>query len=47
LKEYLLPEISVAKEQFGIDLVLMQDNAPCHKARLVTVYFGFETCHDV
>ena len=35
LKEYLLPEITAAQREFGINMVFMQDNAPCHKTNLV------------
>ena len=35
LKDYLLPEIKAAREEFGVDMVFMQDNAPCHKTNLV------------
>ena len=35
LRNYLLPELETAKEGLGVDLVYMQDNAPCHKSRLV------------
>lgn len=36
LKEHLLPYIRTAKQEFGVDMILMQDNAPCHKAKIVT-----------
>lgn len=35
LQDYLLPEIQAAKEEFGIDMTFMQDNAPCHKTNLI------------
>ena len=35
LKEYLLPEIIAAQREFGINMVFMQDNAPCRKTNLV------------
>ncbi len=35
LQKYVLPELEAAKEEFEVDLVYMQDNAPCHKSRIV------------
>ena len=35
LQEYLLPEIKAAREEYGIDMTFMQDNAPCHKTKLI------------
>jgi transposase len=35
LQKYLIPEIQVARSQFGVQMTFMQDNAPCHKARMV------------
>ena len=35
LREYLLPEIKAAREEYGINMTLMQDNAPCHKTKLI------------
>ena len=40
LKEYVLPEIKTAKDEFGVDLTFMQDNAPCHKAHSVTQFLA-------
>lgn len=39
IREHLLPELRLVKEQHGIDMVFMQDNAPCHKAKAVTQFF--------
>jgi transposase len=39
IQEYLVPEIEAVKEQFGVDMILMQDNAKCHKAKSVTAFF--------
>jgi len=36
LLEELLPEIKHVREEFGTELLFMQDNAPCHKAASVT-----------
>jgi hypothetical protein len=44
LKHYVLPELQVAKESFGVDLCFVQDNAPCHKARHILVFL---TQHNV
>ena len=35
LQDYLLPEIEAAREEFEVDMIFMQDNAPCHKTNLV------------
>ncbi len=35
LDDVLIPEIQAAKAMYGVDLVFMQDNAPCHKTNLV------------
>ena len=35
LQEYLLPEIVAARQDFGLDVVFMQDNAPFHKKNLI------------
>jgi hypothetical protein len=35
LQDYLLPEIEAARNEFGVDMVFMQDNAPCHKTNLI------------
>ena len=40
LKDHLLPEIAAAKVEFGVDLTFMQDNAPCHKTRLVVDFLN-------
>ena len=34
LRDYLVPEIEAVRE-LGVDMVFMQDNAPCHKTNLV------------
>ena len=39
LQTYLLPEIAAAKDEFGIDMTFMQDNAPCHKTNLIKDFF--------
>ena len=36
----LLPEIEYAREFYNADFKLMQDNAPCHKARIVTDFLA-------
>jgi transposase len=35
LQHYLIPEIQVARDEYGVQMTFMQDNAPCHKTRLV------------
>lgn len=35
LRQYLLPQLEIARSDFGLDMTFMQDNAPCHKAKLV------------
>lgn len=35
LREYLLPELAAAKAEFDMDMIFMQDNAPCHKTHKV------------
>ena len=35
LREYLLPLMKGAEDNFGAKMVFMQDNAPCHKAKAV------------
>lgn len=39
LQEHLINEIKTAKELFGVGMLFMQDNAPCHKARVVRDFF--------
>ena len=36
LQDYVIPEIRIADDIFGSPVMFMQDNAPCHKARVVT-----------
>ena len=38
LRDYLLPEIKAARDEFGVDMIFMQDNAPCHKTKKVMDY---------
>ena len=40
LKTYLLPEIHAAKTNFDVDMVFMQDNAPCHKTKLISDFLA-------
>lgn len=42
LKNYFIPELRAAEEQFGGEWVLMQDNAPCHTARMIKKYLSDE-----
>ncbi len=35
LEENFMGEIKVVKDSFGVDMIFMQDNAPCHKAKIV------------
>jgi transposase len=35
LKDYLLPEVKAAKNLYNVDMTFMQDNAPCHKTRMI------------
>jgi transposase len=35
LRKHLLPEIRLARRDYGIDMTFMQDNAPCHKTDLI------------
>ena len=35
LKSELIPEVTFVKEEFGVEVRLMQDNAPCHTAKAV------------
>jgi len=39
IEDILIPEINAAKEEFGLEMTFMQDNAPCHKSRRVTQFF--------
>jgi hypothetical protein len=39
IEDYILPEIQATKEKFGVDLMFMQENAPCHKAKAVMDFF--------
>jgi transposase len=34
----LVPELEAARTEYGAEMVLMQDNAPCHKAAIVTEF---------
>ena len=40
LRDYVIPELLVAREQYGTVLTFMQDNAPCHKANRVTEFLA-------
>ena len=40
LKRHLLPEIVAAKRYFDVDMVFMQDNAPCHKTNLISDFLS-------
>jgi hypothetical protein len=40
LQDYVLPELRVARDQFGVEMTFMQDNAPCHKAASVTAFLA-------
>ena len=42
LSEYLLPELRAAEKHLNAEIVFMQDNAPCHKAILVTTFLESE-----
>ena len=33
LKKHLLPEIRAARAKYNVEMVFMQDNAPCHKTK--------------
>ena len=39
LENYVLPEIRAAAAMFGVDMTFMQDNAPCHKTKLIDRFF--------
>jgi transposase len=39
IEQHVIPEIQAAKEDFGVNLIFMQDNAPCHKAKVVMDFF--------
>lgn len=36
LKEELLPELQYMKDVLNLDIKMMQDNAPCHRSKIVT-----------
>ena len=38
LETYLIPEIEAARGYFGVDMASMQDNVPCHKTNLITIF---------
>jgi transposase len=40
ITNYLLDENRVVREQAGVSMVIMQDNAPCHKAKVVMDFFA-------
>ena len=40
LKETVIDEIKAAAELSGEEMILMQDNAPCHKARQLTAFLA-------
>jgi transposase len=40
LKEYLVPEIRAAKDYFDVDMTFMQDNAPCHKTKMISDFLA-------
>jgi hypothetical protein len=40
LEEYLIPEIRAAKDYFDMDMTFMQDNAPCHKTKLISEFLA-------
>ena len=40
LGNYLLPEMEIAKKDFGEDFLFMQDNAPCHKTKLISEFLA-------
>jgi hypothetical protein len=42
IKESVLPEIQRAKTVHKTNLVFMQDNAPCHKAKIVMAFLASE-----
>ena len=42
LKNHFIPELRAAEEQFEWEWVLMQDNAPCHTARMIKKYLSDE-----
>ena len=42
LREHLLPEFQAVDEDEDVSLIFMQDNAPCHKADVVTQFFEDE-----
>jgi len=39
LQEHVIPEIKSREEECGCSVLFMQDNAPCHKAKLIIDYF--------
>ncbi len=40
LKNLLLPELKVAREQYGDNFKLMHDNAPCHRSAIVKTFLN-------
>jgi transposase len=39
LKDNLIHEMQFIKEEYGLDMTFMHDNAPCHKADSITKFF--------
>jgi hypothetical protein len=40
IQDFIISETEVIREQFGVEMVFMQDNAPCHKAKAVMSLFA-------
>jgi len=47
LQDYLLPEIEAAKTNYNVDMDFMQDNAPCHKTKLINDFLSQHKIHAV
>lgn len=40
LEDFLLPTMEGIIDEFGVPMTFMQDNAPCHKAKIVTEFYA-------
>ena len=39
MQNYLIPEVQAAAALYDVNMTFMQDNAPCHKTKLIDQFF--------